>query len=180
MCCNIYVYYLRHHKSRKKTLFYCHISLIDNTTDIYHRIKHLYLIHMVCLWLCQAKYITVVFHPPYRRYMWILLVYLHGFLHKYITYKCPLYFYIYIHISHRCFYITIYICLSTDIYICAHTYFYIYRHIISSHYILTASVFSLRYQLACNQRTNVLFNTLEIINVIYRMFSPFSILKYSI
>nr|DAX91617.1 MAG TPA: hypothetical protein [Caudoviricetes sp.] len=41
-------------------------------------------------------------------------------------------------------------------------------------------MFSLRYQLACNQRTNVLFNTLEIIDVIYRMFLPFSILKYSI
>ena len=136
---------------------------------------------MVCLWLCQAKYITVVFHPPYRRHMIILLAHLHGFLHMYITHKRPRYFYICICIYHTdVFYINIYICLSTNIYICIHTYFYIYRHIISSHYILTASVFSLRSQLECNQRTNVLFNTLKIIDVIYRMFSIFMTLKYLI
>ena len=135
---------------------------------------------MVRPWLCQAKYITVVLYAPYRRHMMILFVYLHGFLHMYIPYKCPRYFlYMYIYYT-DVFYINIYICLSTDIYICVHTYFYIYRHIISSHYILTASVLSLRSQYACNQRTSVLFNTLKIIDVIYRMFSPFSILKYSI
>nr|DAE86449.1 MAG TPA: hypothetical protein [Caudoviricetes sp.] len=45
------------------------MSFIDDTTDIYHRIKHLYLPCVVCLWLCQAKYITVVFNIPYRRHM---------------------------------------------------------------------------------------------------------------
>ena len=90
---------LRHYKSEHQR-FNDYRTHIDNTTDIYHRIKHLYLIHMVCLWLCQAKYITVVFHPPYRRHMMILLIYLHGFLHMYITHKCPRYFtYVYTYIT---------------------------------------------------------------------------------
>lgn len=162
-------------------MIWTHMYRIRESYRHLPRIKRLHLIHMTCLWMCQTKYITVVFYQPYRRHMMILLVYTHWFLHKCITYKCPRYFYICIYIYHTdIFYINIYIRLSTDIYIYVHTYFYIYRHIISSYYILTASVFSLRSQIACKQRTNVLFNTLKIIDAIYRMFSPFSNLKYLI
>nr|DAE86448.1 MAG TPA: hypothetical protein [Caudoviricetes sp.] len=89
-------------------------------------------------------------------------------------------FYICIYIYHTDIFTLIYTYVSPPIYTYILTYILIYICIISSHCILTASVFSLRSQLACNLRTNVLFNTLKNLDIVNRKFSIFIILKYSI
>ena len=124
---------LWYNKSRQR-MIWTHMYHIRKSYRHLPRIKHSHLIHMTCLWLCQAKYITVVFNALYRRHMIILFVYLHGFLHMYIPYKYPRYFYICIfHINIHGIFIYVYTYITPMFFTLIYTYvsppIYTYVHI---------------------------------------------------
>lgn len=134
-----------------------------STTRYNHRIiplKFIYLRYTVVLICGVYKCTTVDIYTPYRRFesilWWFLLLYMlytpriFSFVYIYMYMSTVFYICIYTYISHPYFYM--YIRSYIDTYVC----------FFSRHYILTAHMFATNCQTACNQQTDVRFNTFKI------------------
>lgn len=136
--------------------------LWHSTIRYNHRItftEFIYLRSTVVFAYGVYKYTTVDVNTPYRRFKSILWWF---FTVIYVVYATDFFICIYLYVYiHGILYMYIYIYL-TPIFICICVHILIHVCVFSSYYILTARVFATTYQTACNQRTDVRFNTFKI------------------
>ena len=128
----------------------------------HHTIELIYLRSTVVLVYGVYKYTTVDVNTPYRRFKLILWWF---FAVIYVVYATDFFICIYLCVYvHGILYI-IHIYL-TPIFICICVHILIHIFVFSRHYIMTAHVFATACQTACNQRTDVRFNTFKIFHLI--------------
>ena len=137
------------------------------TIQYNHRIISIELIYLrsaVVLVYWVYKYTTVDVNTPYRRFKCIIVGF---FVIIYVLYATDFFICIYLYVYiHGILHMYIYIYLSHLLYI--HSYILIHIFVFSRHYILTAHVFATTCETACNQRTDVRFNTFKIFDIIHR------------
>ena len=127
-----------------------------------HRIISIELIYLrstVVLICVVYKYTTVDINTPYIRFKCIVVVI---FVVIYVLFSTDFFICIYLYVYvHGILYMYIYIYL-TPIFICICVHILIHIFVFSRHYILTAHMFATTCETACNQRTDVRFNTFKI------------------